>query len=211
MSGTQYIYLKGIKGLQTVPYKPEYYFSWDVSQEDGTAHYFWIYKEDEKKPQMIPYSNCISHQITVSFKSNQVPLTDIRKVKFLVFISERAVEPSKEEITLMASKKEYICEVCCGAGDVKWYWEKNKNGNQLVIESEKNISEGLLYYGYPYGANGIPLEFEIPGEIKIGKTVFEQMNFPELSLEPELRARGENIRLVKKKKFRLFWSAGYHK
>lgn len=191
--------LKGVRGIQKTAYQPEFYFSWDVSSDDRGAYYLWVYKEDEPKPFMIQYAQCFNRQVRAIFQSNSTPLTDIRKLKFLIFVSDVSQEPTKTEISEMLRDPEFICEVCCGSGQVFWHWDHKKAVNKLVIESEKNISEGILYFEYPYGFNQINIEIEIPGEIPRGKSVYPNIIYPGIAEEPQLKSREKNVQLEMKK------------
>ena len=201
MTGDNYHSLDDIHGRQLTPYGTDFLFTWNLPQEkEAAVNYLWIYQENEVMPQMFPYSGCIGHQIHASFNTVAVALNEVRKVRFLIFGSAAGAAPPQDEISRMAGKSEYICEVCCGNAKIEWRWEMKKDSNSLIIDSNKNISEGLLFFAYPYGVNQIPTEFEIPGEIRQGKNRYDNIFFPETNYEPELFVRGENIQVIKKKK-----------
>lgn len=213
MNVTGYVSLKKIRGRQVRPYEPEYEFVWEgLSADEARVQYLWIYQENDPIPQMFLYSNCIHRKVQAAFRNgNGGMLTDIRKTHFLIFASTGNIEPSPDTIRQLASMDEYICDVPCGAGTVFWHWEQEKGRHRLVIDSDKNIEEGILYYDYLYGTNMVPMVFDIPGHIRAGTNVYENIYFPDLPEEPELKSRGENIHLEKKKKKFPFKLGVFHK
>lgn len=183
--------LKGIQGIQTDFNK--FQFSWESAGNDYQAHFLWIYKEDEPVPQMWKYSKCIDNRVQVTFQYNNVPLQEIRKIKFLVFLSDDQREPSRNDIQIMSQRKDFLCEVCCGTGEIGWKWIADQKGMRLMIRSEKKIPEGILYYEYPYGNK--MFRFDIPGEINLGDNYYGYVYFPEIPGLPQLQSRVQNLRI----------------
>lgn len=184
--------LKGLKGIQTDFNR--FQFSWNSAGNDYQAHFLWIYKEDElNAPQMWKYSLCMDNRIQVTFQYNSVPLQEIRKIRFLVFLSDEQRAPSQNDIYVMSQSPEFLCEVCCGTGTITWKWVADKSGMGLVINSDKKIPEGILYFEYLYGNKMFC--FDIPGEINCGDNFYGSIYFPDPAVTPQLRTREQNLRL----------------
>lgn len=184
--------LKGLKGIQTDFNR--FQFSWNSAGNDYQAHFLWIYKEDELNvPQMCKYSQCMDNCVQVTFQYNSVPLQEIRKIRFLVFLSDEQRAPSQNDIYAMSQRPEFLCEVCCGTGTVTWKWVSEKSSMGILIKSDKKIPEGILYYEYPYGNQMFC--FDVPGEINCGDNYYGNIYFPKLSGIPQLKSREQNLRL----------------
>ena len=184
--------LEGLKGIQTDFNK--FVFSWNSAVNDYQAHFLWIYKEDElDKPQMWKYAQCINNRIQVTFQYSNISLQEIKKLRFLIFLSDDQRAPSQKNIYCMSLKPEFLCTVCCGTAEIKWKWIPDKTGMQLLISSDKKIPEGLLYYDYFYGNKNFC--FDIPGDINSGENYYGDVYFPDLPAQPQLRSREPNLRL----------------
>ena len=166
--------LKGLRGIQMQADFTRFQFSWDSAGNDSRVHFIWIYKEDElNNPRMFSYAQCIDNRIQVAFQYNNIPMQEIRKIRFLVFLSEDQRAPSREDLASLYQDSGYICEVCCGTGEVKWRWLQEPAGMTLFMNSNKKIPENILYYEYRYGNK--TFQFEIPGEEKPGsRGIFEK-------------------------------------
>lgn len=183
--------LDGLRGVQIDFNK--FQFSWNTGN-DYQAHFLWIFKEDElNTPQMWKYGQCIENRIQVSFQYNNVPLQEIRKVRFLIFLSDEQRAPSQNDIYIMSQNPKFLCEVCCGTGEIQWRWVADKPGMGLIINSDKKVPEGILYYDYVYGNK--QFYFEIPGEISCGDNFYRNIFFPELPAAPQLKSREPNLRV----------------
>lgn len=184
---------KGLKGVQ-IDFN-RFQFSWDSAGNDQRAHFLWIYKEDEMNmPQMIKYSQCMDNRVQVTFQYSSVPLQEIRKIRFLAFLSDEQRLPSRNDLYHMVQKPEFLCEVCCGTGEILWQWKQEAQGMKLTIDSEKKLPEGVLYFEYPYG-NKI-FQFDIPGEIQCGTNYYEKICFPALTVMPQLKSREANVNIM---------------
>lgn len=188
-------YYKPLKGLQGIQIDfNKFQFSWNPSENDNRAHFLWIYKEDElDMPQMWKYAQCIDNHIQAVFRYNHVPLQEMRKIKFLIFLSDEQKAPSQNEIYEMGQTKEFICEVCSGTGEIKWRWVRDKSGVKLSINSDKKIPEGLLYYEYMYGNRWFC--YEIPGEIYCGDNDYGDIYFPDMVELPQIKSREPNLKV----------------
>ena len=91
--------LKGLRGIQMQADFTRFQFSWDSAGNDSRVHFIWIYKEDElNNPRMFSYAQCIDNRIQVAFQYNNIPMQEIRKIRFLVFLSEDQRAPSREDL-----------------------------------------------------------------------------------------------------------------
>lgn len=185
--------LKGLRGIQMPADFRKFQFSWDSAGDDSRVNSLWIYKEDElNNPRVIPYSQCINRRIQAGFGQNNISMQEIRKIRFLVFLSENQRYPSREDFEKLSQDPKYLCEVCCGIGEVNWRWQQEQAGMALLIHSNKKIPENILYYEYRYGNK--TFQFEIPGEINPGENIYRNIYFP-LQSSPELKSREPNIML----------------
>ena len=186
--------LKGLRGVQTDFNK--YRFTWDSAGNDYQAHFLWVYKEDElNRPYMLKYAQCINNCVQTTFQYNNVSLQEIRKIRFLVFLSDQQSALTREEMQMLSQQPEFLCEVCCGSGEAEWNWIQEQSGVSLAVNSNKIIPEGILYYEYSYG-NKL-FQFELPGEIKCGENYYRNIFFPgDLSEIPRLKSRVPNLKLV---------------
>ena len=186
--------LKGLRGIQMQADFTRFQFSWDSAGNDSRVHFIWIYKEDElNNPRMFSYAQCIDNRIQVAFQYNNIPMQEIRKIRFLVFLSEDQRAPSREDLASLYQDSGYICEVCCGTGEVKWRWLQEPAGMTLFMNSNKKIPENILYYEYRYVNK--TFQFEIPGEINYGENSYKGIYFPALQEPPVLKSREPNIML----------------
>lgn len=184
--------LKGLRGVQTDFSK--FCFSWDSAGNDYQAHFLWIYKEDElNRPRMLKYAQCIDNYVQVSFQYNNVSLQEIKKIGFLIFLTDQQREPSRQELNEMRQHSEFLCYVCCGTGKINWKWVQQPQGMNLVIVSDKKVPEGILYYEYAYGNKSF--QFEIPADIQCGENQFGNIYFPSLDQVPQLKSRERNLQL----------------
>ena len=104
--------LKGLRGIQMQADFTRFQFSWDSAGNDSRVHFIWIYKEDElNNPRMFSYAQCIDNRIQVAFQYNNIPMQEIRKIRFLVFLSEDQRAPSREDLASLYQDSGYICEV----------------------------------------------------------------------------------------------------
>lgn len=185
--------LRGLKGRQTDYSK--FQFSWDSAGNDYQAHFLWIYKEDElQTPYVMKYAQCMDNCVHTNFQYNSVSLQEIRKIRFLVFLSDNQMAPSGNELNELSRHPEFLCEVCCGTGEVEWKWIQDQAGMTLGINSNKRIPEGILYYEYLYGNK--MFRFYIPGEIRCGENYYRNIYFPgDMTEIPQLRSGEQNLRV----------------
>ena len=135
---------KGLKGVQ-IDFN-RFQFSWDSAGNDQRAHFLWIYKEDEMNmPQMIKYSQCMDNRVQVTFQYSSVPLQEIRKIRFLAFLSDEQRLPSRNDLYHMVQKPEFLCEVCCGTGEILWQWKQEAQGSCRKVFYILNILTEIRY------------------------------------------------------------------
>lgn len=187
------IALKDLKGRQ-MDYG-RFRFSWTISENEENAYFVWIYKENVSIPVMISYSQCINHCMEVSFQSDNLDMESINSTRFLIFVTDSRRELSGREIMALASQEQYLINVYCGIATVKWNWVCTNAGCTLLLQSDKEIPEGLLYYEYFWG--GTILRFEIPNEIRAGINEYRNLYFPELPGLPQVQ--------TKEKKYKTEW------
>lgn len=185
--------LRGLRGIQTDYNK--FQFSWDSAGNDYQAHFLWVYKEDElDRPYVMKYAQCINNRIQTIFQYNNVSLQEIRRIRFLVFLSDNQMAPSGQELNELSRYPEFLCEVCCGSGEIEWKWIQDQSGVTLGINSNKKIPQGILYYEYLYGNK--MFRFHIPGEIRCGENYYRNIYFPgDMAGTPQLRSSEQNVRL----------------
>ena len=100
--------LKGLRGIQMQADFTRFQFSWDSAGNDSRVHFIWIYKEDElNNPRMFSYAQCIDNRIQVAFQYNNIPMQEIRKIRFLVFLSEDQRAPSREDLASLYQYSDY--------------------------------------------------------------------------------------------------------
>ncbi|WP_418721416.1 hypothetical protein, partial [Blautia sp.] len=179
------IALKDLKGRQ-MDYG-RFRFSWTISENEENAYFVWIYKENVSIPVMISYSQCINHCMEVSFQSDNLDMESINSTRFLIFVTDSRRELSGREIMALASQEQYLINVYCGIATVKWNWVCTNAGYTLLLQSDKEIPEGLLYYEYFWG--GTILRFEIPNEIRAGINEYRNLYFPELPGLPQVQTK----------------------
>ena len=148
------IALKDLKGRQ-MDYG-RFRFSWTISENEENAYFVWIYKENVSIPVMISYSQCINHCMEVSFQSDNLDMESINSTRFLIFVTDSRRELSGREIMALASQEQYLINVYCGIATVKWNWVCTNAGYTLLLQSDKEIPEGLLYYEYFPELPGLP-------------------------------------------------------
>ncbi|MCD7868233.1 MAG: hypothetical protein LUG62_08620 [Clostridiales bacterium] len=187
-----YIPLKGLRGEQLDSTK--FRFSWESAENDYQAHFLWIYKEYEPFPQMRRYGQCDNNSVQVAFQYDSVPLLEIRRIQFLLFLSETQMAPTGEDIDRMSRDPAFLCQVCCGTGEIYWRWIPEETRCGLLLNSQKEIPEGLLYYEYIYG--GKNFRFSIPGKIHPGSNYYGNICFPSLPEPPRLLSQEKNLSLV---------------
>ena len=185
------IALKDLKGRQ-MDYG-RFRFSWTISENEENAYFVWIYKENVSIPVMISYSQCINHCMEVSFQSDNLDMESINSTRFLIFVTDSRRELSGREIMALASQEQYLINVYCGIATVKWNWVCTNAGYTLLLQSDKEIPEGLLYYEYFWG--GTILRFEIPNEIRAGINEYRNLYLPELPGLPQVLKKEKNIKL----------------
>lgn len=185
--------LKNVRGIQTG--FTRFRFVWDAVDDDYGMHFLWIYKIDEQNnPNIIKYANCFNNSVDAGFQYNYVSLNEVRKLAFLIFLSDQQVAPSNEEMRKMGETSEYVCDVCCGNGEIEWKWNQGPQGSfTLLVKSNKEVSEGILYYEYLYGNKNF--RYGLPGEIRQGENVYENIYFPALPQVPQLKANVPNLSL----------------
>lgn len=205
MNSGRYYPLKNIRGMQSSTNLYQINFIWEKSAVDSVGRVLWILMEGQKTPMMFNYSQCYEQRISALFQYMPIPTTEIRMLKFLVFVTEGSAMPSQYEIAEMSRIPEFLCEVCCGVGNVEYAWKEGKKGLQLTIESDKIIPEGLLFYEYRF-ENGL-FQIDVPGKINVGQNLYEGMIFPKQDMYQQalLKSRIGNISIrVKVKK--TWWS-----
>ncbi|MDO4649087.1 MAG: hypothetical protein Q4B26_10595 [Eubacteriales bacterium] len=176
--------LRGIQGIQIN--QNGFHFRWEPGNYGDTTNFFWIYKEDElNMPQKRSYSECLDHQIQAYFQNIMIPFQEIRKVRFLIFMSDSGYSLSQNDIQEMSRHPEFLCEVYCGNANVEWTWVQNNGSTSLWIRSDKKLPQGLLYYEYTYGT--VKFRFTIPGEVQMGENRFDNIFFPLLEGYPKLQ------------------------
>lgn len=189
--------LRNIRGTQ-ISYS-KFQFFWEDMGNETQIYYLWVYKEDEQNmPQMFKYGSCVEKRMEVNFQYSTLSLAEIQKVRFLIFASDSPIAPDPKELVRMCQNPAFICEVCCGTGNVQWSWMRDETGMKLLIQSDKKIPEGFLYFEYPYGNQ--TFQYEIPGEIPCGVTEYRNIILPELYVEPQLKSLVNNLYIQKMEK-----------
>ena len=185
------IALRDLKGRQ-LDYG-RFHFSWSTSENESNAIFVWIYKENVSDPVMTSYSTCINHCKEVFFQMDSLDMERIQSTRFLIFATDSRRELSGRELMELSQQEQYIVNVYCGIAAIKWNWMPTNAGYTLLLQSDKEIPEGLLYYEYFWGGN--ILRFEVPDEVKEGINEYRNLYFPSIPDLPQLQTKERNIRL----------------
>ncbi len=176
--------LRGIQGIQIQ--QNGFHFKWNPGDYGNNTNFIWIYKEDElHMPQKRSYSECMDYQLQAYFQNMTIPFQEVKKVRFLVFLSDSGFALSQNDILEMSRHPEFLCEVYCGTAHVDWKWSLNNGSASLWIRSDKKLPQGLLYYEYTYGT--VRFRFPIPGEICLGDNRYDNIYFPPMEELPMLQ------------------------